>query len=198
MNGEGGNDHLYGEDNNDLIKGGDGMDYLEGGLGGDQLRGEGGKDRLIGNEGNDKLYGGDDGDILQGNQGFDKLYGENGNDILYAGEGWDYLTGGSGLDTFFFTNMADFAGDQYNRIRDFNTSDDIINIDMLLDTHYDPLTDLLSDFVNVVDNGSHTYIQIDEDGTGSASAMTYVAMIEGYTGHGHDETDMVSQGYLIV
>lgn len=203
LDGEAGDDHLYGEDNNDTLKGGDGRDYLEGGAGSDQLRGGAGKDRLVGNDGNDKLYGGDDGDILQGNEGFDKLFGEGGNDILYAGAGWDYLSGGDGLDTFIFLDMSDFtagSGNQYNRIleNDFNASEDMINIANILDTHYDPMADLLSDFVDVIDNGSDTYIRIDEDGTGSAAVMNTVLLIEGYTGHGHDADDMVNQGYMIV
>jgi len=198
LDGESGHDHLYGEDNNDTLRGGEGMDYLEGSNGTDLIYGEEGKDRIYGGAGNDNLQGGDDGDHLHGGAGFDRLFGQNGNDILFADEGWDYLDGGAGLDTFMFMEMSDFAGNQYNRIKNFNAVDDAISIEKLLHPNYDPLADLLSDFVNVVDNGSHTYIQVDDDGTGTSSAMTYVAMIEGYTGHSHDAQDMINNGYLII
>ena len=94
--------------------------------------------------------------------------------------------------------MDDHAGNQYNRIRDFDTADDSINIANILDTHYDPLTDMLSDFVSVIDNGAHSYIRIDEDGNGAAAVMNTVTMLIGYAGHGHTAQDMVNNGYLVI
>ena len=197
INGFYGNDTIYGDDGNDLLRGQQGMDYIEGNLGADRLEGGDGMDRLYGGAQNDIIEGGNDMDILRGDEGFDKLYGDAGNDILFADEGWDFLYGGAGMDTFIFDDITDYASNQYNSVKDFNAAEDVLNIDMILDTAgYDPLADALSDFVSVTDNGSHTFIAIDETGAGGAG--NYVAKIDNYTGHGLDADDMVANGTLIV
>ena len=116
---------------------------------------------------------------------------ETSNGVVYNGFENINLVSGSVYDTAYYVSTV-------NRVVGFDETEDVLNIANILDTNYDPLTDLLSDFVDVVDNGQHTFIRIDEDGTGTASSMNTVARIDGYTGHGHDETDMINQGYLLV
>jgi hypothetical protein len=112
------NENFYG------ISGRDGNDTISGGAGNDELYGEEGNDVLNGDAGNDSLYGGNNNDTLQGtNSG--------------TGE-YDYLEGGTGSDrfiladttkTFYDDGNATNAGtNDYARIADFNTTDDIIQL----------------------------------------------------------------------
>lgn len=86
INGDGGDDFLFGGPGNDRISGGHGHDQLHGQDGNDRLDGGNGDDLLLGGAGSDKLYGRNDQDILLGGLGFDMLYGGRGSDLLYAGE----------------------------------------------------------------------------------------------------------------
>ncbi|GAB4524933.1 MAG: hypothetical protein Tsb0014_03800 [Pleurocapsa sp.] len=117
INGDAGNNNLFGGDGDDIINGEAGFDTLNGGLGNDQLfggadddvlKGGDGLDTLNGESGNDKLFGGNDDDVLKDGDGFDTLNGESGNDTLNSGAGNDklfggndddYLDAGDGLDT---------------------------------------------------------------------------------------------------
>ena len=63
VDGEAGDDALYGGDSDDILQGGDGNDFVRGGGGGDTLAGDAGDDILIGGEGSDILAGGADTDI---------------------------------------------------------------------------------------------------------------------------------------
>lgn len=92
VNGEAGDDRLYGGQAGDTLKGGAGIDLLDGGKGGDTLDG---------GEGDDRLYGGDGNDILYGDVGDDLLEGGAGNDVLIANIGNDTLRGGTGTDTVY-------------------------------------------------------------------------------------------------
>ena len=95
-----------GEDN--AITGGWANDRLTGLEGGDLLRGRGGNDRLVGGAGDDALQGG------------------AGDDLLLGGAGGDSLTGGGGADTFRF------AGGAADRITDFASGQDVIDLRALL------------------------------------------------------------------
>ncbi len=75
VDGNSGNELLYGSDLNDIISGNGGIDWI------------------FGAEGNDTLTGG---------SGDDFLFGGAGSDILTGGAGDDYLKGNAGADTFVF------------------------------------------------------------------------------------------------
>jgi len=92
------NDQIFGLGGNDRLFGGGGMDLLEGDIGNDRLYGGNGKDKLDGGIGNDWLFGGNQSDWLFGGLGKDFLWGESGDDDLNGGEGNDQLNGGSGDD----------------------------------------------------------------------------------------------------
>lgn len=96
VNGEAGDDHLFGGRGGDTLKGGIGADLVDGGQGGDTLDGGDGDDRLYGGDGNDILYGGVGRDLLEGGAGDDVLVANVGNDVIRGGSGTDtvYVTGG--------------------------------------------------------------------------------------------------------
>lgn len=108
------------------ILAGDGDDNIFGSEStqGDLLFGKNGYDYLNGYGGNDKIDGGNDSDYLYGGKGNDTLIGGSGSDVLIGEIGKDTLTGGVGTDSFGFSS----PGDGVDRITDFNSIDDQINI----------------------------------------------------------------------
>lgn len=68
-----------------------GRDYIEGNAGDDKIYGGKKEDWLYGNEGEDTIWGGAGEDYLHGNEGDDRLYGDDMWDYLYGGEGNDYM-----------------------------------------------------------------------------------------------------------
>ena len=114
---------IDGDAGDDTLWGNAGNDTLIGGQGNDSLRGNEGNDILHGNEGQDVLYGNEGNDILYGDAGNDTLEGNAGNDTLVGGEGKDYLRGGEGDDTYIFNK-----GDGEDRIFDANGLADEIRL----------------------------------------------------------------------
>jgi len=95
VNGEGGDDILYGGRGNDRLNGGEGNDRLYGGIGDDQLRGGGGDDRLSGGFGADSALDGEAGnDFVRGDATID--------DIQNTGDGTDTLSYATGVTPGFF------------------------------------------------------------------------------------------------
>lgn len=188
--GDVGDDILAGDIGNDRLYGGDDNDILEGGEGNDRLYGDAGDDILNGDAGNDRLYGRDDDDILNGGAGKDTLYGDAGDDVLNGGEGRDNLYGGAGADVFVLDQI-----DTFDNIRDFSIAEgDTIDISDLL-SGYDPLSDAITDFVNITQNSKHSFINIDVDGGGDN--FVRVAKVLNVTGL-TDEAALEDSGTLIV
>ena len=122
--------------------------------------------------GNDVLEGGNGNDILIGQEGNDTLIGGAGDDILWGGSGNDILWGGTGADTFLFTSMDEGV----DTIKDFSvTEGDKLDISNIL-AGFDPLTDALSDYVNVSQSGGNTIVQVDATGSGHFQT---IAVLEG-------------------
>lgn len=189
-----GNDTLYGGQDNDDLRGGNGNDELRGQNGDDRLYGGAGDDNLFGGNGNDLLKGGDGADILRGNDGGDTLRGGDGNDRLLGGEGADFLHGGLGADTFVFKLDYAFAG--VDTVKDFSTVEgDRIDIRDLL-SEYDPVNDVLADFVQFTNSGNKSNLMVDIDGAGTAYAFTQIASISGY--NDLDAETLVASGNLLV
>lgn len=195
-------DNFTGNSENNLIDADSGDDVINAGLGNDLIYGGDGIDTINGDAGADVIYGGEGADILNGLEGDDSLYGENGNDIiaggegnddLYGGAGADILYGGNGDDTFVFDSTAISATDT---IEDFNFSDDKIDIGDVL-TGYDPLTDLITDFVQITDDSSHSTVFVDADGLQNGTAWTQIAIITGVTNL-TDEIALESSGALVM
>ncbi|PUB88041.1 MAG: hypothetical protein DBP00_07365 [gamma proteobacterium symbiont of Ctena orbiculata] len=205
IDGGSGNDTLEGSVDADKLYGGSGADTLKGQSNDDELYGEAGADLIYGNDGNDTVYAGTDNDTVYGGDGIDTVYGEDGNDILYgndgddtlyAGAGADRLSGDLGADTFVFQGTEALDGN-LNRIVDFSVLEgDIVSIVDLLEG-YDPVTDAISDFVSLTET-THTYINVDRDGTGSTYASEQLVRIENVTGQWTDVDDMITHGQLQV
>ena len=129
-------------------------------------------------------------DTLDGGAGDDYLYGEAGDDLLIVGEGLDQIYGGSGSDTIQFTVADEFI----DVIHGFETGvgADVIDLSAVLEFG-DDVTDAITDFVQLVQNGSDTEIQINAAGDGSGFAS--LAIIEG--GVADSLVDLVNNGNLI-
>lgn len=146
-------------------------DVIDGRGGSDRLYGYAGDDTLIGGSGSDYLYGGDDDDVLYGGTGVDMLYGQGGADIF----AFDNLSSSD--------NIQDF---------DLSTGDKLDISDLLIG--YDPLTDAITDFVQITESGSNSYLKVDADG--GADNFVQVAYIYNETGL-TDEAALETSGNLI-
>lgn len=202
-----GNDTLNGAGGNDYLEGGGGADILNGGTGWDTARytrsssgisinletnvntgGEAQGDTLYSIEG---VLGSGFADTLRGGSGNDVLNGAGGSDVLYAGVGNDVLTGGSGADRFIFDSTVTSK----DTISDFNKTLDVLDFSLLI-TNFDPLTQLIADFIQIADSGSNSVVSVDLDGGGAAYTWVQVATLNGVTGL-TDEQALASSGHLI-
>ncbi|AEP08632.1 type I secretion C-terminal target domain-containing protein [Micavibrio aeruginosavorus] len=173
------------ENGNDFVYGGGGNDLIYGGSGNDALHGEDGNDNLNGGDGDDALYGGD---------GSDTLRGDAGNDVLYGGNGLDTLYGGSGADAFIFENATAF--NNVDVIKDFNVSQgDSLDLSDLLGG-FDPLTDAITDFVQITESGGNSSLFVDRDGSDSVYGLQQIATLQAVTGL-TDEVALYSAGTLV-
>ncbi len=206
--GEGGDDIIYGKTASstssvaeNYLYGGDGNDTIHGDKASDTAYGDAGDDTLKGNNGDDFLYGGDGLDTLKGENGNDMLWGDAGddildgglgNDVLYGGAGADTLTGDKNADTFVFESATAF--DAVDTITDFKTGqNDVLDVSDLI-SGYDPVTDAISDFIQITDNGTDSVVSVDADGGGDN--FVQVATLLGATGL-TDEDSLETSGNLI-
>ena len=106
--------------------------------------------------------------------------------------GRDDLFGKEGVDTFLFEAVSAF--NNIDRVRDFSTAEgDKIDISDLL-SGYDPLVDLITDFVQITDDGVSSTLSVDTDG--GADSFAAVALIRDVIGL-TDEQALVNSGNLI-
>jgi Ca2+-binding RTX toxin-like protein len=145
-----GPDLFDGTPGNDLVEGGDGSDLLFGQAGDDQLSGGNGFDLLDGGAGDDTLLGGNGADLLNGGAGAD---------VIVGGRGFDLASGGAGQDTFVFDRF-----DRTDILSDFEVETDLIDFSAIFaDPRYGSATPFI-DYVQVVQQGSSTAVQIDLNG----------------------------------
>lgn len=131
-------------------------------------------------------------DTLIGGAGNDIMYGEAGDDILVVGEGFDQIYGGAGSDLILFSFMDGLT----DKIFGFETGagGDILNISNILQG-YDPLSDILDDFVRLVNNADgDTEVHVNADGD-IGGAFTTIALFDG--GLNQTMADMISAGNLV-
>jgi len=148
-------------------------------------------DDITGTTGVNVINGGAGNDTIRGNSGNDTLYGDAGSDVLYGDAGIDTLYGGDGADTFMFLSATYGSGDDV--IMDFSTGQgDAINLADVLD--FNPLTNVITDFVRITDNGTDSFLEVDANG--GANNFIEIAKIAGVTGL-TDEAALVTGGYLI-
>ena len=148
--------------------------FEEGDSGADTLNGSAFNETMFGRGGDDVLNGGDGDDTLSGGAGIDMLYGQN------------------GADTFVFEAASAFTNS--DNVQDFSLVDgDKIDISDVL-IGYDELTDLISDFVQITDDGTHSYLSVDADG--GADNFVQVASLFNITGL-TDEDALEISGNLV-
>jgi hypothetical protein len=94
----------------------------------DQLHGNDSANVIKGMEGNDRIWGAGGNDTLMGGEGAERLYGDAGNDRLDGGAGQDKLYGGDGADVFVFTLVADTPRSKGDRLMDFQSGIDKIDL----------------------------------------------------------------------
>ncbi|MGN7737965.1 type I secretion C-terminal target domain-containing protein, partial [Ensifer sp. 22564] len=137
----------------------------------DTLNGDSAINALYGNAGVDHLYG---------NAGSDVLSGGAGDDTLYGGIGSDTMTGGAGKDTFVIdTDSLGLSIDDV--ITDYNYGEgDTVDLSALLG-NLPSGTNLDGNFVQVVQDGQNTNLQVDTDGSANnASTWHTVAVLEDF------------------
>lgn len=156
------NDRLFGGNDADRLYGGAGNDAMLAGRDHDRMNGGSGGDRLFGQTGDDLISGAAGDDTVYGGAGNDKLHGSNGDDTLTGGAGIDVLAGGAGADAFVYTSLAD-RGD---RIVGFEPGPDGDAIDLSRLLRGFTANADAAGFVNLGEQNSHTYIQVDPDGGG--------------------------------
>lgn len=163
------------------LNGTSGNDSIAGNANGNTLIGFDGDDSITGGDGNDDAHGGAGTDTLDGGNGDDLLYGGDGDDILYGKDGLDTLHGGDGADTYVFEGVSAF--NDVDVIRDFSVADDdVLDLSDILDTVYDPLTDAISDFIQLTESSGDTAVEVDLDGTGTTYTFQQIALLQGVTG----------------
>lgn len=120
--------------------------------------------------------------------------GGGGNDILYGESALDAMTGGLGADIFVF--QAASAYSNIDTVSDFSTAQgDPLNLVDLLGV-CDPLTEAITDFVQITTSGGNSNVALDRDGTAGVYSFTQIATLTGVTGL-TDEAALVTSGNLI-
>lgn len=200
--------HIRGLAGNDILEGGSGADLIDGGDGWDYARytrsdagvqinlltntntgGHAEGDSLVNIE---AVTGSNHNDTIIGGNGADYLTGGAGNDFLSGGAGVDDLFGSDGADTFWFEPANAFSS--IDKIRDFSTTqNDKIDLADLL-SGYDPLTDAITDFIEITDNGTHSFLKVDIDG--GANNFVQIAQISNVIGLTNEEA-LETSGNLI-
>ncbi len=202
-----GNDTIYGGADGDTIYGGSGADTLYGEGGDDRLFSEGGGGTMDGGEGNDQLYAGSYGgpaETLIGGAGNDYLAAVGQIETADAGEGDDRVyiyrygydsggpgtvTLGSGADTIELDSSAAYAADTYigtqGIITDFATGagGDKINITPILSnlSGYAGANPFGSGFLRLVQDGTNTLLQVDQNGTTGGENFGTVLVLQNTT-----------------
>ncbi|MEQ4922909.1 serralysin family metalloprotease [Proteus hauseri] len=93
----------------------------------------------------ENAIGGSGDDIIYGNDADNILIGGGGNDILYGGAGQDILWGGTGSNTFVYKEASDSYSYSPDKIMDFETGIDKIDLSELIENSFG------QKFINFVD-----------------------------------------------
>ena len=141
---------------------------------------------------NDDMFGTSGSDIFYAKEGNDVIYAGGGDDVLYGEDGLDTFYGGLGADTFVFEAASAYS--DIDGIYDFSLAEgDALDLIDLL-TAYDPLSDLITDFVEITDDGTNSYVAVDANG--GADNFVQIATI-GFTTGLTDEAALETSGVLI-
>lgn len=122
----GGDDRFRTDADGEAAIAGAGDDYVLARDGNDEIEGGLGDDRLVAQAGDDTLFGG---------EGDDVLFGRAGSDVLDGGAGFDRVFGGADADLFVLS-----LGSGEERVYDFDTTEDLVDVSGLGVTGLDDLT----------------------------------------------------------
>lgn len=111
--------HINGNEGNDSVYGATTAESINGGEGDDLLVGSGGNDTIDGLEGNDTIFGGFGDDSLTAHDGDDSVEGHAGIDVLSLGAGADTGRGGASNDTI--------EGHEGDDVLDGGIGDDVLD-----------------------------------------------------------------------
>ena len=132
LNGNGGNDTIYGGSGNDAISGGDGNNLVYGGPGDDQLFGGLGNNLLVGGPGDDTFHSEGGSDLIDGGPGTNTALFPGSRSIYTVvrnGEGATMVKAGPMTDTLFNIRFLRFADQTIDL-----AASDLIVIDTATDT----------------------------------------------------------------
>jgi Ca2+-binding RTX toxin-like protein len=188
---------LQGQGGDDVLYGGAGYNAFNGGAGNDTFHGEGSSHDTAGYNdspagvvvnlatgtasdgwgGTDTLIqiewvqGSAHDDILIGDSGANRLYGEDGNDTLSGGPGTDILDGGNGIDTV-----------------DYSSASSAVTVNLATGTASGDGSDTLSNFENVTGSSHNDTI------TGSSGDNVLIGGAGNDVIHGGDGNDTIEGG----
>ena len=164
------NNILRGTSGNDVtINGQSGNDTIYGLAGNDTINGDSDVDTIYGGSGNDIIDGGNHVDTIYGGSGTDTIRGSQDGDIIIGGYGADLLTGDQGGDTFRFLSELD-RGDT---ITDFTSGADKLDLSAIdanttngagNDTFAFGGTTPTANGIWTVASGANTVVYADTDG----------------------------------
>ena len=76
----------------------------------------------------ENAIGGSGNDVIVGNSADNFIDGGDGSDVIYGGAGQDMLKGGKGMDIFVYTKTSDSMPEFFDKLIDFETGVDKINL----------------------------------------------------------------------
>ena len=161
--------------------------------------------------GRDTIYGSGKNDHLLGFGGNDTIKGNGGKDILEGDAGADKLTGGGSADRFDYPSSAQSTGAKFDRITDFNASQDkigtkvavtgidhAVNHIALITAHFDSNLSsalnaahlakhhaVLATVKNAGPYANHTFLVVDTNGHAGYQHGDLVIDVTGMTGTLH-------------
>jgi serralysin len=121
----------------------------------------------------EKAFGGRGNDYLIGNEVANELKGNEGNDLIAGDGGADKLWGGAGADTFVYVARSDSTAAAADRLMDFTTGEDRIDLSALptdggQPIHFTKTLDGTAGAAVLRDASYGTHLSIDFDGDHSA------------------------------
>jgi Ca2+-binding RTX toxin-like protein len=135
-------------------------------------------DEIKGTSNSEQLIGTNSDDEITGFQGRDTLIGGAGNDILIGGLDGDRLIGGEGSDRFVFDSFEE----RTDTIADFNVNEDMLVLSNLFaKLNYNGVNSVADGYLQFVQDGANTRVQVDPDGVDGAFPFTTVAILEQVT-----------------
>ena len=148
----------------------------------------------LGTQSADTMNGTAQSQSFVGLEGGDTIMAGGGGDALYGGSGMDELYGEGGADTFMFEAISAFTA--IDNVRDFSLADgDMLDISDILEGFYtNPIAQAITDFVQITDNGTNSFLAVDADG--GADNFVQIATLYGQTGL-TDEDGLETAGTLI-